>query len=191
MNPSLRACSASHALSRTAAFLALLLVPGIMACGNPDSEEASSTPAAADTLNTIADVLAGDDRFSTLATAIDTTDLTASLRSEGPYTVFAPTNAAFDQLPEGTVEALLQPENRDRLTAILTYHVVEGTATATDVQAMDSLSTLAGRALAVRTSNGTVVVGEAAVVEPNLEASNGVIHVIDAVLRPPADEAMM
>lgn len=122
--------------------------------------------------------------FETLIAAVEAAGLTETLKGEGPYTVFAPTDEAFARLPDGTVDDLLMPENRKRLRAILTYHVVPGRMPASEVTGRSSLSTAEGSELPVRAEGGTVRVGDATVVGPDVAASNGVIHVIDSVLLP-------
>lgn len=119
--------------------------------------------------------------FNTLVTAVTAAELVETLKGEGPYTVFAPTDEAFAKLPEGTVEALL--EDKERLKAVLTYHVVPGKVMAVDVAGMDSAVTVQGDALVIDTTDG-VMVGNAKVVKTDIVASNGVIHVIDTVLIP-------
>jgi uncharacterized surface protein with fasciclin (FAS1) repeats len=127
-------------------------------------------------------VAAGD--FSTLAAALQAGDLVDTLKSDGPFTVFAPTDAAFAKLPDGTVEMLLLPENKDKLVAILTYHVVAGKVMAADVVTLTSAKTVNGEDVAIRVDNGTVFINDAQVIGADVEASNGVIHVIDTVLLP-------
>ena len=107
-----------------------------------------------------------------------------SLSGDGPFTVFAPTNEAFAQLPSGTVEMLLLPENKGKLTAILTYHVVAGKAMAADVVTLIEAKSVEGNTIAVSVADGAVMVDGATVVATDIEASNGVIHVIDAVIMP-------
>ncbi|MDX1547803.1 MAG: fasciclin domain-containing protein [Rhodothermales bacterium] len=137
--------------------------------------------------DTIVEVAASADDFSTLVAAVKAAGLVETLSSEGPFTVFAPTNAAFAALPEGTVEELLKPENKDKLTAILTYHVVPGKVTSGEVVKLDSAPTANGKALDIAVKNGTVMVNNATVTTVDIPASNGVIHVIDTVLLPPMD----
>lgn len=168
--------------------IALLLAVGMTACSTPQNQEEVPI-AASDTLDSITGLLTGDDRFRTLVTALDSAGLMSTLRDDGPFTLFAPTNAAFDQLPEGTVEELLQPEDRDRLVAILTYHLVEGTNTIADLEGTSAAPTIEGSDLPINTRNDGVVVGNATVIASDLEAGNGMIHVIDAVLLPPDDES--
>src|SRR4051794_14272936 len=124
-------------------------------------------------------------QFKTLAAAINAAGLTETLNGPGPFTVFAPTDAAFAKLPAGTVENLLKPENRDRLVAILTYHVVPGAVTAGEVTKLDEAKTVNGQMVDIHTSGGTVMVNDAKVIKADIPASNGVIHVIDAVMLPP------
>ena len=132
---------------------------------------------------TIVDVAAGNPDFSTLVTAVKAAGLVDTLSGKGPFTVFAPTNAAFAKLPAGTVESLLKPENKDKLTAILTYHVVSGKVLAADVVKLKSADTVNGKAVTINTTNG-VKVNNANVTATDVKASNGVIHVIDTVLIP-------
>jgi len=122
--------------------------------------------------------------FETLVAAIQAAGLVDTLRGEGPFTVFAPTDEAFAALPEGTVESLLQEENRDQLVSILTYHVIPGKVMSSDIAGQTlSVETVQGMELAIDATDG-VRVGEATVVTADVEASNGVIHVIDTVLIP-------
>ena len=122
--------------------------------------------------------------FKTLAAALTAAQLVETLQGEGPFTVFAPTDDAFAALPEGTVESLLLPENRAKLSAVLTYHVVPGRVYADTVAAGHEFKTVQGQHLKSRTDGSTVYVGKAKVVTADIETSNGVIHVIDAVLLP-------
>ncbi len=123
---------------------------------------------------------------TTLVAAIKAAGLVETLKGKGPFTVFAPTNAAFDKLPAGTVESLLKPENKEKLKSILLYHVHAGDAIkAADVKTM-SLSTANGAPLAVKVDGSTVTVNDAKVIKTDIIASNGVIHWIDTVVMPPA-----
>ena len=133
---------------------------------------------------TIVEVAAGNPDFSTLVTAVKAADLVDTLNGAGPFTVFAPTNAAFAKLPAGTVENLLKPENKDQLVAILTYHVVSGKVMAADVVKLDTATTVNGAAADIRVTGSTVKVDEATVTATDIKASNGVIHVIDSVILP-------
>ena len=121
---------------------------------------------------------------TTLVAAVKAADLVATLQSAGPFTVFAPTNAAFDKLPKGTVETLLKPENKKTLTNILTYHVVSGKALAADLKDGQELTTVQGGKLKVSIKGDKVMIGDAHVTMADVAASNGVVHVIDKVLMP-------
>lgn len=127
-------------------------------------------------------VAAGD--FKTLAAALKAADLVEALQGEGPFTVFAPTDEAFAKLPKGTLESLLKPENKEKLVAILKYHVVPGKVTAKDVVKLSEAKTLEGSSAKISASGGKVMVDGANVVKTDVEATNGVIHVIDAVILP-------
>jgi uncharacterized surface protein with fasciclin (FAS1) repeats len=142
---------------------------------------ASEAPAM-DEPGTIVDVAAANEDFETLVAAVTAAGLAETLSGDGPFTVFAPTDEAFEALPEGLLDALLLPENKDLLTSILTYHVVSGEVMAADVTAGD-VPTVEGSTIAI-TTDGGVKVNEANVTATDVEASNGVIHVIDAVLVP-------
>ncbi len=133
----------------------------------------------------IIDTAVGAGQFNTLAAALTAADLIDALKGEGPFTVFAPTDEAFAKLPEGTVENLLKPENKDQLTAILTYHVVSGSVPSADLagKTMD-VATLQGATVAIDGTSGVTVNG-ANVISADVMASNGVIHVIDSVILPP------
>jgi uncharacterized surface protein with fasciclin (FAS1) repeats len=143
---------------------------------------------AEETLGNIVDVAVGAGTFTTLAAALDAADLVTTLQGEGPFTVFAPTDEAFAALPAGLLDALLLPENLAVLQSILTYHVVAGEVYAADVTTGD-VTTVEGSTFAVDTSNGVVINGTANVTATDIMASNGVIHVIDAVILPPGVDA--
>jgi uncharacterized surface protein with fasciclin (FAS1) repeats len=132
----------------------------------------------------IVDTAVSAGQFNTLAAALKSANLVDTLKGEGPFTVFAPTDAAFAKLPEGTLENLLKPENRDQLTAILTYHVVPGEVYAADVLRMTSATTVNGSDITIEADKGAVRIDGANVVQADISASNGVIHVIDAVILP-------
>jgi len=132
----------------------------------------------------IVDIAASNDTFSTLVAAVKAADLVSTLKSDGPFTVFAPTNEAFAKLPAGTVENLLKPENKDQLIAILTYHVVPGKVYAKQVVNIDSATSVQGAAIDITAMNGKVMVDNANVIKTDIKASNGVIHVIDQVILP-------
>lgn len=124
-------------------------------------------------------------RFSTLAASLSAADLNKTLKGAGPFTVFAPTDDAFAKLPPQTVSELLQPENKERLKAILSYHVVARLVTTNQVVALRSVRTVQGQALRIDAENG-VRINDANVIKADVEAANGIIHVIDAVLLPSA-----
>ena len=132
----------------------------------------------------IVDTAVGAGSFNTLVAAVQAADLVDTLKSEGPFTVFAPTDDAFAKLPAGTVEDLLKPENKDKLKAILTYHVVSGKYMAKDVATMKMAETVNGQSFMISMDAGTVMVDKAKVVQADVECSNGVIHVIDTVILP-------
>ena len=133
----------------------------------------------------IVDTAAGAGSFNTLVAAVEAAGLVETLKGDGPFTVFAPTDEAFAALPEGTVEDLLKPENKDKLVAILTYHVVSGKVMASDVAGAETMAAIVqGQELKIDGSNGVMING-ATVTAADVEASNGVIHVIDQVLLPP------
>lgn len=131
----------------------------------------------------IVDTAVNAGNFTTLATALEAAGLVETLKGEGPFTVFAPTDEAFAALPEGTLDTLLMPENQDQLAAILTYHVVPGKVMSTDLSDGMTATTVQGGDLTVDLSHGVKVTG-ATVTTPDIEASNGVIHVIDTVIVP-------
>jgi uncharacterized surface protein with fasciclin (FAS1) repeats len=122
--------------------------------------------------------------FNTLAAALDAGGLVETLKGEGPFTVFAPTDEAFAKLPEGTVDNLLKPENKDQLVAVLTYHVVPGKVTSEQVVELTEAKTVNGQSVAIAVQDGKVMIDKAQVVQADVMASNGVIHVIDTVLLP-------
>ena len=132
----------------------------------------------------IVDTAVAAGSFKTLAAALQAAGLVETLKGAGPFTVFAPTDAAFAKLPAGTVENLLKPENRDKLRSILTYHVVAGKVTAADVVKMTSGKTVQGSSVKIASSGGKVTIDNATVAKADVMASNGVIHVIDTVLMP-------
>jgi uncharacterized surface protein with fasciclin (FAS1) repeats len=169
--------------------LAVASVFALTACG-ADGSTADTTVPASDTTEmsqmpgTIVEVAQDNAEFSTLVAAVTAAGLGEALSGEGPLTVFAPTNAAFEALPAGLLEKLLLPENKDVLVKILTYHVVGAKVMAADVTAGD-VTSLEGSTFAV-TTDGGVMVNAANVITTDIPASNGVIHVIDAVIVPPS-----
>ena len=132
----------------------------------------------------IVDTAVGAGQFKTLAAALKAAGLIETLKGAGPFTVFAPTDEAFAKLPKGTVEELLKPENKAKLTAILTYHVVAGKVMAADVVKMKEGKTVQGGSVKVNATGGKVMIDNSTVVKADIAASNGVIHVIDTVLMP-------
>lgn len=145
-------------------------------------EPVTATPAANQEAGTIVEIASQNDSFDTLVKAVKAAGLAETLQGEGPFTVFAPTDEAFSQLPEGTLEELLA--NPEQLRRVLTYHVVSGRVTAEQVQGMSSAQTVLGQELGISVESGSVRVGDATVVQADVMASNGVIHVIDSVLIP-------
>jgi uncharacterized surface protein with fasciclin (FAS1) repeats len=132
----------------------------------------------------IVDTAVAAGQFKTLAAALKAGGLVETLKGEGPFTVFAPTDEAFAKLPDGTIDELLKPENKDKLVAILTYHVVPASATSSDVANMKSAKTVNGKEVRLQARDGKVMVNNANVIKADIMASNGVIHVIDTVLIP-------
>lgn len=153
------------------ALAALLTIPAIA-----DGYDSSSKD--------IVDTAVASGSFNTLVAAVQAAGLVDALKAEGPLTVFAPTDEAFAQLPAGTVENLLKPENKDQLVEILTYHVVPGRLTATEVTSMAGTTTLQGEQITFKVDNGKVYVDGAEVIQADVSTSNGVIHIIDQVILP-------
>ena len=185
-------------MKRSSLILSVVLVAvfALAACGpqaTPVPTQVPPTAAPTATpepqLSDIVDTAVADGRFTTLAAALQAADLVDALKAEGPFTVFAPTDDAFAALPEGTLDELLKPENKQKLTDILLYHVVEGKVTAADVTGLKSAITLLGKDVAIKVDMGNVYINDAKVIITDIETSNGVIHVIDAVLLPAAEEA--
>jgi len=135
----------------------------------------------------IVDTAVSAGQFETLAAALGAAGLVDTLKGDGPFTVFAPTDEAFAKLPDGTVESLLKPENKDQLTAVLTYHVVPGSVMAADVVKISEAETVNGADIDVAVKDGGVMINNAKVTAADVTASNGVIHVIDTVLLPPSN----
>ena len=135
---------------------------------------------------TIVEVAVGNKSFSTLVAAVKAAGLVETLSGAGPFTVFAPTDEAFAKLPKGTVEELVKPENKEKLTAILTYHVLAGKVMAADAIAADGkmVKTVNGQEIAIKVKDGKVMINDATVIIADVAASNGVIHAIDTVLLP-------
>lgn len=178
---------------------ALLILPIVIACTRQTSDTTAEVPATTATApaatpeattpsttegKTIVDVAIGNGSFDTLVAAVKAADLAETLSGPGPYTVFAPTDEAFAALPEGILDKLLLPENKATLAKILTYHVVAGEVLSSDIKA-GAVATLEGKDVDIAVNAGKVTVNAAKVTQPDVMASNGVIHVIDAVLLPP------
>jgi uncharacterized surface protein with fasciclin (FAS1) repeats len=142
------------------------------------------TPGRADQTKDIVDTAVAAGSFTTLAKALTAADLVGTLKGPGPFTVFAPTDAAFAKLPAGTLESLLKPENKEKLRRILTYHVVAGDVRAADVIKLKSAKAVSGDTITVNAKDGKVLVDAANVTKTDIRASNGVIHVIDSVILP-------
>jgi uncharacterized surface protein with fasciclin (FAS1) repeats len=152
----------------------------------PPMKDASAvaTTAAAGKLD-IVDTAVSGGQFNTLVAVVKAAGLVDTLKGPGPFTVFAPTDEAFKALPPGTLESLLKPENKAKLVRILTYHVVPGKVLAADAAKLTSAKTVEGASVKIAVQGGTVMIDKARVVKADIEASNGVIHVIDAVILPP------
>lgn len=157
---------------RNVAAAALAAVLGLAAAGPVEAQQ-----------QTIAELVVMNDDFDTLETALRMAELVPTFQQPGPYTVFAPTDAAFEKIPDATLQQLLRTEQR--LAGVLQYHVVRGELTAAELQERDYVTTLTGERLPVRVVNGGVMVGGAMVTQANVQASNGVIHAIGSVLMPP------
>jgi len=157
----------------TAFAAALLLLATDVYAGNYGKKQAD-----------IVDTAVSAGTFNTLAAALEAGDLVGTLKSDGPYTVFAPTDEAFAKLPDGTVEMLLLPENKDQLVEILTYHVVPGKVTAAEVVTLTSARTANGSDVIIRVEDDIVFINDSRVVSADIGASNGVIHVVDTVILP-------
>ena len=156
---------------------------------NPSTTEANAAATTAPADKTVVAIAASNPDFSTLVAGVKAADLADTLSGPGPFTVFAPTNEAFEKLPAGTLDTLLKPANQKQLAAILTYHVVPATVMASDVQPGE-VKTVNGATFTVATKSGDVILTDgqgntAKVVKTDIVGSNGVIHVIDGVLLPP------
>lgn len=186
-------------MKRFSMFAVLLVIASLAlaACAPAATPAPTATPIPAPTatpepmLSDIVDTAVADGRFTTLVAAVQAAELVDTLKGEGPFTVFAPTDDAFAALPAGTLDNLLLPENKQALTDILLYHVVSGTVMAAGVTALTSATTVLGKDVTVKVDMGNVYINDAQVVITDIATSNGVIHVINAVLLPPTDEAAM
>jgi len=179
----------------------LLLLPVVAACApetaqtppetapaqpSPGLTESPSATAPTASDRNIAELAADDDSLSTFNSVLETAGMTETLRGQGPYTVFAPSNQAFAAIPAETREQILRPENREKLRQVLSYHVVARNLPANQLQSGE-VNTIAGQPLNVQVNQGTqqVSVNDASVTQPNLQATNGVVHVVDRVILPP------
>ncbi|MHB8955192.1 MAG: fasciclin domain-containing protein [Pirellulaceae bacterium] len=163
-------------------FAGLMVVAAVTTFGGKMS-------AAADTQDkTIVEVAVGADNFKTLVAALKAADLVETLSGKGPFTVFAPTDEAFEKVPKQVLNDLLKPENKEKLAAVLTYHVVAGKVLAADVVKLSKAKTVQGSEVKIAVKDGKVKVDKANVVKTDIVCKNGVIHVIDAVILPPADK---
>lgn len=168
--------------------LSFTTVSNAQHCQNAKKAMSVSITATQETeLMDIVDTAAGNEIFSTLVAAVKAADLVEALKSEGPFTVFAPTNEAFEKLPEGTVASLLEPENKEKLIAVLKYHVVSGKVMAGDVVKLSSAETLQGQEVSIKVEDGTVMIDNAKVVKADVACTNGVVHVIDTVILPKSE----
>jgi len=158
-----------------------IVVVVVIALGISFSARAAPKPVPA---KDIVDTAVAAGSFKTLAAALQAAGLIETLKGPGPFTVFAPTDEAFAKLPAGTVDSLLEPANKEKLVAILTYHVVSGKVLAAQVVKMNSAKTVNGESISITANGGTVMVDNAKVVKSDILCSNGVIHVVDSVLMP-------
>ncbi|MDP9001073.1 MAG: fasciclin domain-containing protein [Myxococcota bacterium] len=161
--------------------LSILTVAG---CGGAENDIQATTPTSAHAQSDIVETAASAGSFKTLVAAIKAADLVDTLKGPGPFTVFAPTDEAFAKLPAGTLDSLLKPENKAKLQSILTYHVVSGRVGSDQVVHLTSAKTVQGKDLKISQNAGTVMVDGAKVVKADIACSNGIIHVIDAVVLP-------
>ncbi|MEY3564455.1 MAG: hypothetical protein RJA23_625 [Bacteroidota bacterium] len=162
----------------------------LVSCNAPKEggEETTDTtvvaPVEVEAPKTVVDIAVGSADHTTLVAAVTAAGLVETLSGTGPFTIFAPTNAAFDALPKGTVEGLLKPESKDKLTSILTYHVVAGNVLSSQLTDGQKVKTLNGQELTVAIKGGVVTINGAKVIAADLAGSNGVIHVVDGVILP-------
>ncbi len=166
-------------ISTIATFALLVTTPVLAGCDSDSASDPDPLPSILET--------AQEAGFTTLVAAVEAADLATVLDEGGPFTVFAPTDDAFAALPEGTVAELLKPENKSTLAGILTYHVVEGRVTSEQVVNLTSAKTVQGQEVAISVEDGNVFINGAQVTTVDVEAANGIIHIIDAVLLPPTE----
>ena len=164
-------------------------VTSLVSCNAPKEQveetASDSTEVVAEVVsNTVVDIAVGSADHSTLVAAVTAAGLVETLSGTGPFTIFAPTNAAFEALPAGTVEGLLKPENKEKLTSVLTYHVVAGNVMSSQLADGQKVATLNGQELTVAIKDGVVTINGTKVIAADLAGSNGVIHVVEGVLLP-------
>ena len=174
--------SFAHRSLLTLAVATVVAAPAV--AHNHGGKDTAAPATQSQTAGTIVDVAASNPDFSTLVAAVKAAGLAETLSGAGPFTVFAPTNAAFAKLPPGTVEDLLKPENKAKLVAILTYHVVPGKVMAADAVKLDKAGTVNGAEADINVMGSTVTIDGATITATDVAASNGVIHVIDTVMLP-------
>lgn len=181
----LKLSSQTKLLASTVALFGVISAPAAMAGSYSSSDKQSSQESqvvAAESKKTVVDIAASADSFKTLTAALKAAGLVDALQGEGPFTVFAPTDEAFNALPEGTLAKLLKPENKEQLVKILTYHVIPGAVTSADLKS-GKVATLEGSEVTIVLGD-SVEIDDAQVVQADVKASNGVIHVIDKVIVP-------
>ncbi len=167
-----------------------LLGLSVLACGHGQhaamTSESGMVPASgmAEPRGTLLDIAAASENFDTLMIALNAAGMTAMLRGSQPYTLFAPTDQAFEKLPPGTMQSLLEPENKVQLRELLNYHLVPGSFEVEDIAELSAARTVSGQDLSIATLGDDVMIDNARIVRPNVAASNGMIHVIDTVLLP-------
>lgn len=161
--------------------MALVLAAAVLTC-SVGSQAAMAGCGTCD--KTVVEVAVKGDNFKTLVAAVKAAGLAETLSGDGPFTVFAPTDAAFAKLPKGTLEDLLKPENKQKLVGILTYHVVPGKVMAKDVVKLNEAKTVQGSKVKIKVKDGTVMIDKAKVAKADIPCKNGVIHVIDTVILP-------
>ena len=168
--------------------LVAFAVASIVGCSAPkeQAEEMADTTSVTEEVvsNTVVDIAVGSADHTTLVAAVTAAGLVETLSGDGPFTVFAPTNAAFDALPAGTVEELVKPENKEKLTSILTYHVVAGNVLSSQLTDGQKVATLNGQELMVAIKEGVVTINGIKVVASDLAGTNGVVHVVEGVILP-------
>lgn len=173
--------------------LMVVLVPALVACAPAATPAPTTMPEPTvmpePELQDIVDTAVADGRFTTLVAAVQAAGLVETLKGEGPYTVFAPTDDAFAKLPAGTLEELVKPENKQKLTDILLYHVVSGKVASADVAGLNSATTVLGQDVAIKIDMGHVYIDDAKVIITDIETSNGIIHVLDTVILPAEETA--